>query len=522
MKAVRLIFVLGVILSGISIAVISARTQYGWLMVLAFFFAVRGMKKGIQKFSAYGTARWADDTDLARAGMLSAKTGLIVGRMALARPRFIEGVRGLFNLQLKAAEACERFMLSMRKLQPPVALVRLVRAVHVLVTAPTGAGKGVSLVVPFLRTSTDSAVVVDFKGELYQLTADARRLMGHKVVVLDPFKVVTQTPDQFNVLDEIEADSPLAIDDARSLAEALVIRTGDEKDPHWTDSAELWISAMVAAVTQFGEVGNRSLQTVRTLLTDPVKMDKIIKLMSDSDAANGMIARLGNQLTHYKGTELGSVMTTTNRFLRFLDTLAIAESTKASTFDPKELRNGKMTIYLVLPPEHMRTQSPLLRMWIGALLRAVVRGGLQETNKVHFILDEAASLGHMEALDDAVDKYRGYGVRLQFYFQSLGQLKASFPNGQDQTLLANTTQVYFGVNDHETAEYVSNRLGEATIIVVSGGTNRGESYQTTGDGKATYGSSRGMSDNWWDRSQNRQHSRSGARQRPVVWFEAHI
>ena len=284
-------------------------------------------------------------------------------------------------------------------------------------------------------------------------------------------------------------DGPSPIGDSR-------IRSGDEKDPHWADSAELWISAIIAAVTQFGEAGNRSLQTVRTLLTDPVKMEAVIKMMSTSEAANGMIARLGNQLTYYKDKELASVLTTTNRFLRFLDTLAIAESTKASTFDPKELRNGKMTIYLVLPPEHMRTQSPLLRMWISALLRAVVRGGLQETNKVHFMLDEAASLGHMEALDDAVDKYRGYGVRLQFYFQSLGQLKGSFPNGQDQTLLANTTQVYFGVNDHETAEYVSNRLGESTIIVVSGGTNRGESQQTTGDNKMTYGRSRGESYNW--------------------------
>ena len=27
--------------------------------------------------------------------------------------------------------------------------------------------------------------------------------------------------------------------------------------------------------------------------------------------------------------------------------------------------------------------------------------------RVHFILDEAASLGHLEAIDDAVDKYRG-------------------------------------------------------------------------------------------------------------------
>ena len=55
---------------------------------------------------------------------------------------------------------------------------------------------------------------------------------------------------------------------------------------------------------------------------------------------------------------------------------------------------------------------------------------------MHYVLDEAASLGHMEALDDAVDKYRGYGIRLQFYFQSISQLKKCFPDGQDQTLLS--------------------------------------------------------------------------------------
>ena len=119
------------------------------------------------------------------------------------------------------------------------------------------------------------------------------------------------------------------------------------------------------------------------------------------------------------------------------------------------------------------------------MLRAVVRGGLQEKNKVDFILDEAASLGHMESLDDAVDKYRGYGVRLQLYYQSLGQIKKCFPDGQDQTLLSNARSVYFGVNDNETAEYVSNRLGEATIIVDSGGTGSGNSKQTS-DGKPSY------------------------------------
>jgi len=151
----------------------------------------------------------------------------------------------------------------------------------------------------------------------------------------------------------------------------------------------------------------------------------------------------------------------------------------------------------------MRTQSALLRMWIGSLLRSVVRAGLQEQTKVHFVLDEAASLGKMEVLEDAVDKFRGYGVRMQFYYQSLGQLSSCWRDGKDQTLLSNTSQVYFGTNDNQTAEYVSNRLGETTIVVESGGSNAGGSRQTTHG--TQYSRSHGES---WNTSNNwQQHGR---------------
>jgi type IV secretion system protein VirD4 len=115
---------------------------------------------------------------------------------------------------------------------------------------------------------------------------------------------------------------------------------------------------------------------------------------------------------------------------------------------------------------------------------------------VTFVLDEAASLGRMDALDDAVDKYRGYGVRLQFYFQSVSQVRKSFPDGQEQTLLSNVSQVFFGVNDLPTAEYVSNRLGEQTIVVSSGGTSTGTSHQMSGKGDGSTTHSRNASDNW--------------------------
>jgi type IV secretion system protein VirD4 len=85
---------------------------------------------------------------------------------------------------------------------------------------------------------------------------------------------------------------------------------------------------------------------------------------------------------------------------------------------------------------------------------------------------------------------------LQLYFQAISQLRKCFPNGQDQTVLATTSQVFFAVNDLQTAQYVSDRCGEETILVPSGGTNDGYSY-TLPDGFApgsrtlSYGSNDG-------------------------------
>lgn len=114
---------------------------------------------------------------------------------------------------------------------------------------------------------------------------------------------------------------------------------------------------------------------------------------------------------------------------------------------------------------------------------------------VNFIIDDAASMGHMECIDDAIDKYRGYGVRLQLYYQSLAQLKKCFPDGQDQTVLANCTQVFFAIND-DSADYVSRRLGEETIIVESGGTGTSSSTQLSQAGQRSVTRSTNTSQNW--------------------------
>jgi type IV secretion system protein VirD4 len=461
--------------------------------VIAAVLVLKQCRK-VLRHTAHGTARWATPDDIPH---LREGDGLIVGHID-GRISRLGGIKAVFDSRLTARDACRKFLTALYQ-KHPRQLVRLNDAVHTAVFAPTGAGKGVSCVIPYLLTCPDSMVVLDFKGELVNLTAAARQEMGHRVRIIDPYKITTQAPDTLNPLEFIDRDARTALDDCRELAEMLVVRTADEKEPHWADSAEVWLAAMIAMVTTFAEGADKSLQSVRALLTNPEKMAAAIKLMTESDAMDGMLSRLGHQLGHFKDKELSSTLTTTNRFMRFLDTSVIAENTRRSSFNPSELLKGKTTVYLVLPPDRMRAQTALLRMWIGSMLRAVVKGGLQSTRKVHFVLDEAATLGHMECLDDAVDKLRGYGVRLTFMWQSIAQLRKCFPDGQDQTLLGNVTQVFFGVNDQQTAEYVSARLGESTIVVGSGGTgtSTSTSSQSSGQGGSSgssYSSSR--NENW--------------------------
>ena len=312
-------------------------------------------------------------------------------------------------------------------------------------------------------------------------------------------KKLNRPSDTLNPLDFIFRDSEFAIDDCNDLANALVVRKGTEHEPQWNDNAEKWIRTMMAFLVSTGQ--KASLQNVKDILANPTYIEQAIKVMSASNAWNGLLGRMGSELRHFKDKELGSVLTTANRHLEFLNAQAILASTQESSFDPSELLAGKLTVYLVLPPDRMRAQSGLIRMWIGTMFRAVIRGGPQEDRLVYYILDEAASLGRMETVNDAIDKCRGYGVRLQLYFQSMGQLLTCFPEDEGQTLLSNCSASYFGVSDPKTASYVSQRLGQRSIMLESFGTSVGGSQSSDKKGEGSNGTS-------WNRSVNSaQHGR---------------
>jgi type IV secretion system protein VirD4 len=483
----------------------------GWVFVFIGFIALARMRQKIGlALTAHGSAYWAGENELRRAGMIEARRGLILGRLlGSTKVGLAGGIKGLLNARIKAKDACRLFFSAVQRRQP-APLVRLPQAITAVCFAPPGAGKSTGLVIPFLLTCEESCVVIDFSGELALATANVRRRMGHEVVILDPYGVVTpklhMKSATYNPIDGINKNSPLALDDCNGVAKELVVRTGDEKEPHWLDSAEAHISAVAATVVQYGTPGRRSLQEVSDVLASPNKLELCKKLMKQSLAWDGMLARHGSKLDFFVDKEKGSVLTTVNRSLRFLDTPAMAASTRASSFNPAKLKRGKMTVYIVLPPEQMKAGMGWLRLIVGSMIRAVVCEGPDERRKVHFVLDESASLGVMDSIEDLVDKMRKYGCRAQFYYQSAGQLMKCWPKDQGQTLMSSASKIYFGVSDIQTAQVVSAMLGKETIVVegggsgTSGGSNRGWSQSAQG------GSTSGGSNNGWNSNESWQQA----------------
>ena len=211
MSFCRLLLILSVLL--LACWVVLVLRWVGVVLLVALL--VQQSRKQSSQLTAYGTARWADESDLV------ASKGLLLGRLSVQKKSFSK----IFDRRVKSLVACLSFW--GERTNP---LVRI-NPVHTAIFAPTGAGKGVSFVIPHLLTCRESTVIVDPKGENALMTALVREKSGQKLVLLDPFQMVIEKPDSLNPLDFIRADSPLALDDCRDLANALVIRTGQEREP---------------------------------------------------------------------------------------------------------------------------------------------------------------------------------------------------------------------------------------------------------------------------------------------------
>jgi type IV secretion system protein VirD4 len=342
-----------------------------------------------------------------------------------------------------------------------------------ITVAPTGAGKGVSAVIPTALTYPGPMVIVDPKGEVFGVTAEARRRMGHKVVCIAPFSTqwehaggTSQTAiGALNPLDLIDLRSDVAVDDVQSLATAM---TGSliGKDPFWDECARQVIAAMILWIKCYAPEGAAHLGTLRRMVNQAKDdLNATLTAMQASAGFNRLAAEGANLLSNMAELTHASVVATVRAHLAFLSSSNAVASLASSSVTIREIVDGDpVSIYIVLPPERLESHRKLLRLWLTTIISAISRRTARPDLPTLLLIDEAAQLGELDALRTAVTLMRGYGLTTWTFWQSVAQMQRVYPDFGSLLDNAGVIQV-FGASNAPAARAIEEITGYSGEIV---------------------------------------------------------
>jgi type IV secretion system protein VirD4 len=351
------------------------------------------------------------------------------------------------------------------------------------------AGKTSTVLEPNLYLYPGSMLVLDPKGELAR-TGRLRRVLGHKVYALDPFGQSGEPSASFNALGELDPDSWTVVDDVKSITHALIVDSGDARSQHWNDSARALLLGITLLTLTLPET-ERNLVSVRELLslTHPrllhavkaavraakerklddayfdenrIAVQTLLRTMSRQGRRfGGILAAIGNRFLGTPQTERGSIFSTAAAQTDFLDSLPLRHISTRSDFRLSELRSDTpTTIYLSLPVGRMESHYRWLRLVVQLACTQLEKMGTYPRDRapILFMMEEFATLGHMEIMERAAAYFPGFGIKLWVVLQDKKQLDRYYPNSTE-TFLGNAGLIQcFANGDQPTLEYVARRL----------------------------------------------------------------
>lgn len=386
----------------------------------------------------HGEARFARLAEIRKAGLLNAMgDGIIVGRLG------------------------RNFLTASLKDYP-----------HVMLAAPTGAGKGVGVVIPNLLHWDHSVIVLDIKKENWQLTAGFRTAHGHEVFLFDPASPQRLT-HRWNPLAYVREDPALRVDDIQKIAHILFPDIAGA-DPIWTASCRSLFLGLVLYLLEtpgkpvtLGQVARESFAGNDQRFATVVEA----RQTEGRPYSNACTHALLDYVHTSDNTRTSIRKTFTARFELFLNPI-IDAATAANDFDLEALRRRRLSIYLGITPDNLGRLAPLLNLFFQQVVDLNTRELPEHNPSLKYqcllLLDEFRALGKMPLLVESAAFLRGYGVRLLPIFQSTSQLRELYGEEAAKAFFQNhPLRIAYTPPDMTAATELSRELGTYTYKATS-------------------------------------------------------
>lgn len=339
---------------------------------------------------------------------------------------------------------------------------------RLLLLGRPGAGKTVHLVQLLSRWAATGGhlMLTDVKPELYGLLSGLLRARGYRVLSLSPF---SPHGGRYGFLRDAVAGGGGG-DDLELLA-ACLLPPGGKDDSQWMGWARSWVHGLLSyAVRQgvpFAELGrlNGTLQSA-----DPAEAIKALASGADRTAAE-ILSNLAGMVSSPR--TWGSMMSYVSRALEPLALPTVQDFLKDESFSLFGFIQDESRPWavVVLHPDWawdsgasdgVRPRDQFFVMLTSWILRLLLRRGHGWERPVLCCLDEIGQFPKIETLSNSMNLGRDRGLAIAAAAQSIMQLRERYGRGFESAF---SSVLSFSVNDVESAEFVSSKLGETSLEV---------------------------------------------------------
>jgi type IV secretion system protein VirD4 len=405
----------------------------------------------------HGDARFANSAEVARAGLTGHGDGprILIGRH---RGRFLS----------------------------------LPGQLSVMLSAPTRSGKGVGVVIPNLLNWPDSVVVLDIKGENYDVTAGYRAQHGQAVYAFSPFDEDARS-HRWNPLTAVRSSPLHRVGDLLTIGQVFFPNdgSGTSSEAFFNDQARNLFLGLGLVLLESPQLP----RTIGEMLRQSSGKGRSLK-----DHLNGLITQrrddgkpltdecvdaLQRLLSNSENT-LSSVVATFNAPLIIFADAVVDAATSADDFALADVRRRRMSIYVRIPPNRLANARPLLNLFFSQLVSLNTQALPEQdpTLKLQCLLvnDEFTAMGRVGVISSAAAFLAGYNLRLLTVVQAMSQLDAVYGDKEARTFATNHgLQILYAPREQRDADEYSAMLGHFTERA----TSRGRSRSFSGHGSNT-------------------------------------
>lgn len=362
----------------------------------------------------------------------------------------------------------------------------------VMLSAPTRSGKGVGVVIPNLLNWPDSVVVLDIKGENYDITAGYRAAHGQAVYAFSPFDEDARS-HRWNPLTAVRSSPLHRVGDLLTIGQVFFPNDGGgtSSEAFFNDQARNLFLGLGLVLLEtpslprtIGEMLRQSSGKGRSL------KDHLSGLITQrreegNPLSDECVDALQRLLTNSENT-LSSVVATFNAPLTIFADAVVDAATSADDFRLEDVRRRRMSVYVRIPPNRLANARPLLNLLFSQLVSLNTQALPEQdpTLKVQCLLvnDEFTAMGRVGVITNAAAFLAGYNLRLLTVVQAMSQLDAVYGDKEARTFATNHgLQILYAPREQRDADEYSAMLGHFTERA----TSRGRSRSFSGHGHST-------------------------------------